>query len=266
MPDFISVKRGYMTKHRISTPPANYLDTLHRLKAEIQASRVRASLAVNRELVGLYWHIGHIIVERQRMEGWGKSLVERLAADLNDAFPDMKGFSPNNIWRMRSFYLAWNIETEILAQAVQELASLPTLPPPVSPLPPEAADLLRPPADREFLARLVRELPWGHNLVLVQRIKTPAFVGQLNFYLSAIDDRLRREGDNPTIGLILCKSKDKLAAEYALRGLSQPLAVADYLLTKAIPQELQGALPTIEEIEAELALIDGLESPEGSGG
>jgi predicted nuclease of restriction endonuclease-like (RecB) superfamily len=337
-------------------------------------------------------------VERQRAEGWGKSIVERLAADLKDAFPDMKGFSPNNIWRMRSFYLAWNLEAEILAQAVQELGNLPALSPPAPSLPSEVADLLRVPSSREILAQLVQELPWGHNLVLVQRIKAsglrawyaqnallhgwsrnilemqietglhqrqgkaprnfpatlpppesdlagqilndpynfdflglgdeaherevgrallarvrrfllemgegfalvgqqyrltvgdedhyidllfyhirlrcyvvvelkaakfkPAFVGQLNFYLSAIDDRLRREGDNPTIGLILCKSTDKLAAEYALRGLTQPLAVADYLLTKAIPQELQGALPTIEEIEAELATVEGLKSPE----
>jgi predicted nuclease of restriction endonuclease-like (RecB) superfamily len=310
----------------------------------------------------------------------------------------MKGFSPNNIWRMRSFYLAWNFEPPILAQAVQELAGLPTVPSPTPLLPPEVADLLGTPTDSKFLARLAQEMPWGHNLVLAQRIKNPAqriwyaqkallhgwsrsiletqietglhqrqgkavnnfpatlpppesdlagqilkdpytfdflgladesqereverallahvrrfllemgegfalvgqqyrltvgdedcyldllfyhihlrcyvvvelkaakfkpaFVGQLNFYLSAIDDRLRSEGDNPTIGLILCKSKDKLAAEYALRGLTQPLAVADYLLTKAIPQELQGALPTIEEIEAELAYIDGAESSE----
>jgi hypothetical protein len=87
-------------------------------------------------------------------------------------------------------------------------------------------------------------------------------VGQINFCLSAIDDRLFSEGDNPTIGLILCKSKDKLAAEYALPGLTQPLVVADYLLTKAIPQELQGALFTIEAIEAKLTSIDGAESSE----
>lgn len=80
----------------------------------------------------------------------------------------------------------------------------------------------------------------------------PEYAGKLNFYLSAVDDSFRKETDQPTIGLILCKGKDKLMAEYALRGLSQPLAVADYSLTRAIPDDLKGALPTIEELEEEL--------------
>ena len=89
------------------------------LKADVQASRSRASLAVNSELIGLYWRIGQTIVERQEQEGWGKSVVEGLANDLAAAFPEMKGFSPTNVWRMRSFYLAW--AGVILAQLVQEL-------------------------------------------------------------------------------------------------------------------------------------------------
>lgn len=80
----------------------------------------------------------------------------------------------------------------------------------------------------------------------------PEYAGKLNFYLSAVDDFFRKETDHPTIGLILCKGKDKLMAEYALRGLSQPLAVADYALTRAIPDNLKGSLPTIEELEEEL--------------
>lgn len=380
-----------MTAKQTTPPPAGYADLLRHLKADIQASRLRAGLAVNRELIGLYWRIGQTIVERQKLEGWGKSVVERLAADLKAIFPDMKGFSPANIWRMRSFYLAWNLGDEILAQAVQELAALPPQPSSPSSFLESAAGLAGS-AGRKFLAQLVRELPWGHNVTLFQKIKSPAlrfwyaqkallhgwsrnvlemqienglhqrqgqalnnfpatlpppesdlagqvlkdpynfdflglgeaaqereveralmaqvkrfllemgegfalvgqqyrlsigekdyyidllfyhihlrayvvvelkggafepsFVGQLNFYLSAIDDKLRRDGDRPTIGLILCKGKDKLEAEYALRGLTQPMAVADYILTRAIPQDLQGALPTIEEIEAELAATD----------
>lgn len=85
---------------------------------------MRAALAVNREVIDLYWSIGKTITERQQDEGWGNSVVERLAADLRDAFPDMKGFSPANMWRMRAFYLAWpSLETAdpILAQSVREL-------------------------------------------------------------------------------------------------------------------------------------------------
>ncbi|MFN2358913.1 MAG: YhcG family protein [Desulfotignum sp.] len=82
----------------------------------------------------------------------------------------------------------------------------------------------------------------------------PAFVGKLNFYLSAVDDLLRHPHDQPTIGLLLCKSKNKLVAEYALRGFSKPMSVAQWQtrLTDTLPDELKGSLPSIEEIEAEL--------------
>lgn len=369
-----------------------YADVLKNLKADVMSSRARAASAVNRELVGLYWRIGQAIVEQQEKAGWGKAVVERLAADLKDAFPDMRGFSPANLWRMRSFYLTWTDTAENLAQVVRDLAALPPLPQ----LPPSLPSI----ADTGnqaviIIAQLVRELPWGHNLALLHTLKDPAlrlwylhkalfhgwsrnilsmqietglhqrqgqaitnfpttlpppasdlavqtlkdpynfdflglgdeakeretecalvshlkrfllelgegfalvgqqyrltvskkdyfidllfyhinlrayvavelkagsfepsYVGQLNFYLSALDDKLRREDDNPAIGLILCRNKNKLDVEYALRGMNQPLAVADYRLTRAIPDDLKGALPTIEEIEAELNEINEVE-------
>lgn len=82
----------------------------------------------------------------------------------------------------------------------------------------------------------------------------PAFVGQMNLYLSAVDDLLRHADDQPTIGLLLCKSKNRLVVEYALRGFAKPMGVAEWetRLVDSLPQELQGSLPTIEEIEAEL--------------
>jgi predicted nuclease of restriction endonuclease-like (RecB) superfamily len=80
----------------------------------------------------------------------------------------------------------------------------------------------------------------------------PEFTGKMSFYLSAVDDLLRKEKDNPTIGIILCKSKDKVEAEYALREISQPIGVAEYQLCKAIPENLKPQLPTIQDIENEL--------------
>ena len=80
----------------------------------------------------------------------------------------------------------------------------------------------------------------------------PEFAGKLNFYLSAVDDLLRSESDNPTIGLILCKSKNKVEAEYSLRDLNKPMGVSEYEITKSLPQDLQTKLPTIEAIEGEL--------------
>lgn len=377
----------YTLKVRGSLPP-EYVATLNALKERIHAGRMRAALAVNREVIDLYWYIGKTITERQQTEAWGNSVVERLAADLRDSFPDMKGFSPTNIWRMRSFYHAWPSllpDEPILAQAVPELAEREQ----------PKADLIPTQPEQVILAQVVRELPWGHNVTLIQKVKTPEkrlwyaqmarkhgwarsilimqietdlygrqgkavsnfkttlpavdsdlatqtmkdpynfdflglaqnaherdvenaliahikrfllelgegfafvaqqykvtigesdfyidllfyhitlrcyvavelkavsfqaeFAGKLNFYLSVIDDTLRREGDNPTIGLLLCKDKERLVAEYALKDINKPIAVADYLLTKAIPEDLKGALPTIEEIEDEFMRREGVE-------
>ncbi|WP_131795570.1 PDDEXK nuclease domain-containing protein [Fluoribacter gormanii] len=80
----------------------------------------------------------------------------------------------------------------------------------------------------------------------------PEHTGQLGFYLAAVDDQLRKPGDNQTIGILLCKSKNKVIAEYALRNISAPIGVSEYTLSKSIPTDLKGSLPTVEEIEAEL--------------
>lgn len=381
------------TENDAITKLPGYTDILSDLKADVISSRARAASAVNRELVGLYWRIGQAIVEQQKKAGWGKAVVKRLADDLKYSFPDMRGFSPLNLWRMRSFYLAWTDTAEKLSQAVTVLEELPPLPPLPAGLPSVTGPVASP---KVILSQLVTELPWGHNLALLHKLKDPALrlwylynalingwsrniltmqietalhqrqgqaitnfpatlpppdsdlamqilkdpynfdflgigdearereteralvshlkrfllelgegfalvgqqyrltvgkkdyyidllfyhinlrayvavelkagpfepaaVGQLNFYLSALDDKLRHEGDNPAIGLILCRNKDKLDVEYALRGINQPLAVADYHLTRAIPESLKGVLPTIEEIEAELSEINEADS------
>lgn len=80
----------------------------------------------------------------------------------------------------------------------------------------------------------------------------PEYAGKLNFCCAAVDNALRHEQDNPTIGLILCKNKNRLIAEYALRNTTTSLAVSEYVLTRAIPEELKTSLPSIEDIEKEL--------------
>src|SRR5579864_1288467 len=100
--------------------PADYSALLVDIKNRIRTAQIRASLSVNRELIQLYWDIGHLIVERQRVQGWGRSVVEQLAADIQKGFPGMAGFSPQNIWKMRGFFLAWTAEVRNLSQAVRE--------------------------------------------------------------------------------------------------------------------------------------------------
>ena len=88
----------------------------------------------------------------------------------------------------------------------------------------------------------------------------PEHTGQLGFYMAAVDDLMRKEGDNQTIGILLCKSKHKVVAEYALRNMSAPIGISEYTLAKALPKELKTSLPTVEEIEAELNIKTSLDS------
>lgn len=80
----------------------------------------------------------------------------------------------------------------------------------------------------------------------------PEYAGKLNFYLSAVDSQIKRQDDNPTIGILLCKKKDRIEAEYALRDINKPMGISEYELTQAIPDNLQTQLPSIEELEIEL--------------
>ena len=111
-------------------------------------------------MIVLYWDIGKAIVEAQKTKGYGKLVVERLAADLQSEFPGIKGFSPQNVWFMRSFFLAWSAVAPILSQAVRES---------------ERANLSRP--VRELTVSTppapLSKLPWGHNPLLLTKLETP---------------------------------------------------------------------------------------------
>ena len=332
-------------------PPSGYADWLTELKTRIHNAQQRAALAVNRELVLLYWQIGCDILERQSREGWGAKVIERLAHDLRNAVPTVKGFSPRNLKYMRAFAQAWP-EAEFVQQAAAQLPwfhlctlidKLKTreerdwylaraaehswsrnvlemqiemnlrvrsgqavtnfelrLPRPQSDL---ARESLKDPYRFDFLGlgeaaqereiedalvqqvtRFLLELGAGFAFVgrqvlldvggdeffidllfyhlklrcyVVIELKTgkfkPEHLGQLGFYLTAVDRQIKTEHDGPTIGLLLCKSKNKVVAEYALGDKTQPMGIAEFKLLEALPSELQTGLPSIEQIEHELA-------------
>jgi predicted nuclease of restriction endonuclease-like (RecB) superfamily len=335
----------------LTTPPEGYGDWLADLKGRIHNAQQRATLAVNRELVLLYWQIGKDILTRQAQQGWGAKVIERLAHDLRAAFPEMKGFSRANLMYMRAFAEAWP-DAAIVQQAVGQLpwghnlVLLTKLKQPelrlayaqsaiehgwsrnvlnihietrrlersgkavtnfVERLPAAGTDLARQSLkdpylfdfldvgkeadEREIETALVKhitqfllELGAGFAFVgrqvhlevggddffidllfyhlklrcyVVIELKAdkfkPEHLGQLSFYLTAVDMQVKSEHDNPTIGLLLCKSKNKVVAEYALRGKEQPIGVAEYQLIESLPQELQTSLPSIEQLERELA-------------
>jgi predicted nuclease of restriction endonuclease-like (RecB) superfamily len=133
-----------------TTLPSDYVEVLADIKSRIVDAQRRAVLAASRELIALYFYVGATIAARQAMVGWGHAVVERLAHDLREAFPALEGFSTRNIWRMRAFFVAWSPATRVLPQAVAELAAPKNLP------------------------QAVAELPWGHNALLIEKIKSPA--------------------------------------------------------------------------------------------
>lgn len=331
--------------------PDGYAEWLAELKSRVQGARQRAAMAVNRELVTLYWQIGRDILAQQARQGWGAKVIERLAHDLRTAFPEMKGFSRANLLYMRAFAEAWPDE-EMVQQAVGHLpwghnlvllSKLKTTPLRLAYAQraieqgwsrnalnvhietrlleregkavtnfserlsgsrselalqalkdPYVFDFLgigREAGEREIEAALVEhisrfllELGAGFAYVgrqvpievggddffidllfyhlklhcyVVIELKAGAFkpehAGQLGFYLTAVDAQLKSKQDAATIGLLLCKTKNRVVAEYALRDSNKPIGIAEYQLVESLPKELQTSLPTIEQIEQELA-------------
>ena len=376
-----SAKKAHVEGDVSSTLPDDYAALLGEIKQRVSASQTRAVLAVNAELVRLYWDIGGLLDSRQSIAGWGAGVIPKLARDLHNELPELKGFSERNFGRMLAFYRAYRDLVLPPAVATSNVAGV---------LPPAVAKRGR--TQTTTLAVVTSELllavPWAHHHVLLEKVKKvatrrwymqqllthgwsrnvlalqidagahqrqgaavsnfaqrlppaqsdlvqqalkdpyvfdfltldapfhereletslvhhlekfllelgqgfafvgrqhrvevgddeffidllfyhlslrsfvvvelkrgkfkPEYAGKLNFYCNVVDERLRHASDNPTIGLLLCKGKNKVLAEYALRGIDKPIGIADYQLTRALPDTLQSALPTIEAIEAEL--------------
>lgn len=326
---------------------ARYNAFFNALKTRIRTAQLRASVAVNQELILLYWHIGREILKRQQEEGWGSKVVNRLAQDLKQEFPDMKGFSRTNLLYMRAFAEAYPDEAIVQRNAGQipwrhnqvildKLKSLEerlwyaqksleggwsrdilvmqiesglydrqggaitnferTLPKPQSDL---AQQIVKDPYALDFLTLsdeaqerdlerglvshirdFLMELGTGfafvgsqyplevsgkeyridllfyhiplHRYVVID-LKMgefePQHSGQMSFYVAAVDNILRTERDDSTIGIILCKSKDRTTVEYALQGSNQPISVSSYQFQSKLPPALQKSLPTAEQLE-----------------
>lgn len=221
-----------------------YRDLLCDIKSRVRQAQHRAALSANAEMILMYWDIGRMIATRQKEEGWGAGVIPRLAADLKNELPEQKGFSETNLKRMVQFSQEYPHLFSIRARGVPQLPR-PAVSGEIGAQPvPQGQKELAPDIAPALSAFAL--LTWGHNVVLIQKIK-------MNFYCSAVDDLLRHEHDTPTIGLILCQTKDRIFAEYALRDVHKPIGVADYEFTRALPEELASSLPSIEDIEAEFS-------------
>jgi predicted nuclease of restriction endonuclease-like (RecB) superfamily/ribosomal protein S16 len=300
------------------------------LKERIRAARLRAAVAVNQELILLYWSIGRDILVRQATEGWGARVIDRLGDDLRRTFPEMTGLSGRNLKYMRAFAEAYP-DQEIVQQVVARLPWGHNV---------RLIETVKDPAERVWYARQAIEHGWSRNILVHQiegglyhrqgkaitnfertlpasqselarelikdpysfdflalgpdmserelerslldhlrsldllfyhlRLRCfvvlelkieefkPEFAGKMNFYLSAVDDQLRHETDGPSIGIILCKGKNAVVVEYALRDSAKPMGVAEYRLSPSLPIQLQDNLPTAEELAREFPLMSAV--------
>ena len=341
----------------------DYSSWLKELKNKIRSVHIKAAVKVNTEMLNFYWDLGADIIEKQAIAKWGDGFLSKLSQDLMVEFPDMKGFSLSNLKYIKQWYLFYSRHEPIGQQLVGQL-------------------------EKTIGQQLVSQIPWGHNLVIISKIKNtnealfyvqktiqnnwsravlthqiesglygregkaitnfkatlpepqsdlahqtlkdpysfdflmlrekhdekeledalinhvtrfllemgagfsyigrqyrldingdeffvdllfyhirlhcyvvvelkavkfkPEFAGKLNFYVSAVDGILKTEQDNPTIGILICKSKNKTVVEYALKDIHKPIGVSEYTITKNLPEEFKSSLPSIEEIEAEL--------------
>ena len=330
--------------------PAGYGDFLHEVKSQIRQRQFQALRAANKELLALYWWLGENISRRQAELGWGKSVVETLAQDLQTEFPGRNGFSARNLWNMLDFYrdyadrpklqplvaeISWAKNLLIMARCKDDLerefylratarfgwtknvlqhqldnqsyhqylagqtnfdAALPESIKAQALLAVkdhyvfDFMGLAQEHSERELEQALVRHLreflaemgeaftfvgnqyrlhadgkDYFIDLLLFHRrlrclvaieLKIgefkPEHKGQIEFYLDQLDQHHRMEGENPPIGIVVCRSKTKTVVEYALRNMNRPLGIATYTVTPQLPARYAGDLPSSEAIAARL--------------
>ena len=348
----------------VHTNDKEYKKFLVELKEKVKNSQLKAAIKVNYELLNLYWELGKKITEKQKEYSWGDSFISNLSNDLKKEFPDMKGFSVQNLKNIRYWYLfyaeyliglqpvsqlkkienkiksipwghnqrimykcksvreaifyvektienGWSrtiLEHQIDSKLYERLGSAISnfdsrLPKVQSEL---AKQTIKDPYNFDFLTlrdkydereledALVKqitsfllELGKGFSYIgrqvhlkvgdsdfyidllfyhvklhcyVVVELKTekfkPDFAGQLNFYVTAVNRDLKSQEDNQTIGILICKDKDNVVAEYSLANISQPIGISKYEISKLLEKEYKSSLPSIEEIEQSIKDIE----------
>ncbi len=330
----------------------DYFKLLGELKSKIRQAYNKTYRTVNKELINLYWSIGKSIVDKKEKLGWGQKIILQLSEGLQKEFPQNSGFSYANLDRMRKFYITYNKNLK-LAQLVREIPWGHNI---------AIVEKLKDDYEREYYIRMDIRNYWSRNVLIHQMetksferflldnkshnfnktlpvkisngiksiikdtyildfleisedvkekeleksiledikafllelgngftfignqykivleeneyfidllfyhrnlkcliaidLKTgkfiPEYAGKMNFYLNLLDDKVKLKNENPSIGIILCKEKDNIVVEYALRNIKKPVGVSKYYLTKKLPTNLSKQLPSVSIIAKKL--------------
>lgn len=324
----------------------NYKVFLEEIKAKVYQSQYEALKQVNKQLIELYLFIGQSIIEKQKKHNWGNSVVEELAKDLQKEFVGIKGFSSQNLWRMRKFYQEYQ-GNEKLAPLVREIGWSHNV---------MIFEKVKDDLEREFYIKMTQKFGWSKNILIHQiegksykrfllnqtnfeqtlvekykhqaklavkdsynfdfleieesynerelelaliknirsfllemgsdfafignqykitvdqddfyidlllfhrRLKSlvvielkttkfkPEHAGQLQFYLTALDEQVKTEDENSSIGILICKSKSRTVVEYALKNVSVPMGIASYTISEELPEYIGELLPSTAQI------------------
>ncbi|MEI7731371.1 MAG: PDDEXK nuclease domain-containing protein [Verrucomicrobiota bacterium] len=233
-----------------------YRHFIEALKTRVLSARISAARAVNRDLILLYWDIGRGIVEKQRVLGWGESVVEMVSADLRQAFPGMTGFSPRNVWYMRRVYEVYSA-SDFLQQVAAELIKEPT-PPIIGPH--TVTKMEEGDPSVQSVQCLVTEVPWGHHLLILDKLETPT--ARL-YYLRAT----ARFGWSRNVLLNQIKAGAYERAVVEKKAHNFPLALpehlaeqADEMLKSSYNLEFLGIRQAVKERELEHRLVERLQA------
>ena len=207
---------------------ADYVQAVMAIKQAIQVSRYRISRHANGESLGLYYGVGKYISEHSRNAVWGTGAIEHISNQLQQEMPGLKGFSAENMRKMRLFYEAWVDVFENRSAVPNNLGVMPIT---------SFIDLLF--YHRRMRCMVAIELKNGEF--------QPEYAGKLNFYLLALDEYVKLPDENPSIGIILCRDKSNTEVEFTLRDMSKPLGVATYRSVDELPEQYR-ALPSVDEL------------------
>ena len=246
-----------------------YAKWIKSIKAKIHKTRIKVALTLNSDVLELYWSIGKDIYDKQLENDWGSKIIDQISIDLRCEFPNIKGFSKRNIYAMRQWYLFYYQRFEFMPRIVAQI--------------PWGQNRLIISKTKDldealFYAYETANNNWSRDILEIQinddlykrrgkaitnfnntlpkkqsSFATNILKDPYNFdFLGLENSALKKESDNPSIGILLCKKKDKIEAEYSLRDINKPLGISEYRLTEAIPENMKSQLPSIEELENKL--------------